>query len=401
MRSSRVQIRTWHDRACVGTGGRSPSRLRVNKPRTYDQKNCARWFLPFLAVFVPLLFSSVGLGARAQIDYDFELTSTAHLLPDLGPGLRALRRDTLGRFYALTAPGASVQVYSPGGRLVGKIPSAPTKETAIAYGADMDVDARSEQIYVADRDANLIRVYSSIETEARDVAEIPVNAPISVAALPDNQIAVTSLHEHRLVQIYDLHGNLVREFGGLADLADHLAFNRYLNGGRLMMDRDKNLYLAFLHYPEPTVRRYDLTGQANLEIALNTIEFAAIATAKRHVISDQDEKGKPVDLKPVVNAMGIDPVSSDIWIAVGDELVHYDSLGNRRGATYRTFSAEGARVEPVSILVEPDRLVLAADPAGVYVFSRPDKLTPAEDEKPADKTGSKSAEKPASTSQKP
>jgi hypothetical protein len=401
MHSSRVQFRNWHHRAGARIGGRSPSRLRVNKPRPCDRGKRSRSLLPFLAILIVLFFGFVGLGARAQVEYDFELTSTAHLLPGVGPGLRALRRDTLGRFYALSAPGSSVQVYSPGGRLVGKIPASPTKETAIAYGADMDVDARSEQIYVADRDANLIRVYSSIETEARDVAEIPVNAPISVAALPDDQIAVTSLHEHRLVQIYDLHGHLVREFGGLADLADHLALNRYLNGGRLLMDGDKNLYLAFLHYPEPTVRRYDLTGHANLEIALNTIEFAAIATAKRHVISDQDEKGKPVDLKPVVNAMGIDPESGDVWIAVSDELVHYDNLGNRKGATYRTFSAEGARVEPVSILVEPERLLLAADPAGVFSFARPDKLTPAPEEKPVEKTNIKPAEKPAPPSQIP
>jgi hypothetical protein len=393
MNAQRAQFRNWYGRAGANVGGRSPSGLRVNKPRPYG-----RFLFLVLITFLILPLAAVGLVSRAQQEFDFELTSTSRLLGDVGPGLQALRRDTLGRFYALSAPGAAVQVYSPGGRLVGKIPDAPTKETALAYGADLDVDARSEQIYVADRDANLIRVYSSIETGGKDVAEVHVNAPISVAALPGDEIAVTSLHERRLVQIYDLHGNLVREFGGLADLADHLALNRYLNGGRLLMDHDKNLYLAFLHYPEPTVRRYDLTGHANLEIALNTLEFAAIAEAKRHVISDQDEKGKPADLKPVVNAMGVDPESGDVWIAVGDELVHYDPTGNRKGATYRTFSADGARVEPVSILIEPSRLILAANPAGVYTFARPDKLTPA-DEKPIEKTDSKPAEKPASPSQ--
>jgi hypothetical protein len=78
-------------------------------------------------------------------------------------------------------------------------------------------------------------------------------------------------------------------------------------------------------------------------------------------------------------------------------LVHYDRDGNRKGITYRTFSPEGARVEPVSILVEPDRLLLAADPIGVFAFARPDKMPGNSQEKPAEKTESK----PAAPSQKP
>lgn len=342
-----------------------------------------------------LIFAAGSFSARAQDQFDFELTATSRVLPEVGQGLRAMRRDAAGRYYALSVPGAAVMVYSPSGRFVGKIPEAPTKETAISFGADLDVDAHSERIYVADRDANLIRVYSSIETGGKDVAEIPVDAPISVAALPEDQVAVTSVHERRLVQILDLHGKVVNEFGGLADLAYHRVFNRYLNGGRLITDSQRRLYIAFLHYPEPTVRRYDLNGKATLEIELNTLEFAPIATAKRHVISEQDEKGKEIDLKPVVNAVGVDPVSGDIWIAVGDELVHYDPEGNRKGTTYRTFSPEGARVEPVSIVVEPDRLLLAADPAGVFAFARPDKIDAKPEDKATEKTQSKPAEKAA------
>ena len=73
------------------------------------------------------------------------------------------------------------------------------------------------------------------------------------------------------------------------------------------------------------MRRYDRIGNSTLEISLNTLEFAPEATAKRRVIQDQDEKGKPIDLKPVINAVGVDPVNGDIWIAIDDELVHFDS----------------------------------------------------------------------------
>jgi hypothetical protein len=356
--------------------------------------------------FIATLFASIAMlavaatffEARAQ-EFDFELTATARVLPEVGPGVLALRRDASGRYYALSAPGASVMAYNAKGRLLGKVPETPTKETAINYGSDFDVDAH-EQIYVADSGANLIRVFGSLESGGRDIAEIPITSPVSVAALPDGEIAVTSSRSRRLVQILDAHGRVVREFGGLAALADHWELNRYLNSGRLITDRANHLYLTLTHYPEPTVRRYDFSGNANLEIELNTLEFAPVATAKRRVIWEQDQKNGGANLKPVVNAIGVDPDSGDIWIAVSDELVHYDREGNRKGVTYRTFSPEGARVEPVSILVEPDRLLLAADPIGVFAFARPDKMPGMVEEKPVEKSESKPAEKAAAPPQK-
>ena len=352
-----------------------------------------------IAAFFGASKFSPATTAHAQA-LDFELDATARVLPQVGPGVRGLRRDKAGRYYALSAPGTSVMAYHANGRLLGKVPPDPTKETAIVNGVDFDVDPTG-QIFVADGGANLIRVYSNIEDEGRDIAEFPVSSPISVAALPDGEIAVTSIHVHRLIQIFDFHGKLLREFGYLEDLADHRDLNRYLNAGRLVTDPARNLYLAFLHLPEPTVRRYDRTGASTLEIALNTLEFAPEATAKRRVIQDQDEKGKPIDLKPVINAVGVDPVSGDIWIAVDDELVHYNSTGDRKGETYRTFTAEGTRVAPVSILVEPSRLLLAADPIGVYAFARPDKMGSNPEPKPAEKSEAKPTEKPAGPAEKP
>jgi hypothetical protein len=362
--------------------------------------------LAAIAAFLSASQFPAGTVVRAQ-EMDYELDATARVLPQVGPGVRGLRRDKAGRYYALSAPGTSVMAYHANGRLLGKVPPDPTKETAIVNGIDFDVDATG-QVFVADSGANLIRVYSNIEDEGRDIAEFPVSSPISVAALPDGEIAVTSIHVHRLVQIFDFHGKLLREFGFLEDLADHRDLNRYLNASRLVTDPANHLYLAFLHLPEPTVRRYDRTGASTLEIALNTLEFAPEATAKRRVIQDQDEKGKPIDLKPVINAVGVDASNGDIWIAVDDELVHYNSAGDRKGVTYRTFTGDGTRVAPVSILVEPTRLLLAADPIGVYAFARPDKLGSEPETKPAEKSETKPGdktsappEKPAATSQKP
>jgi hypothetical protein len=39
-------------------------------------------------------------------------------------------------------------------------------------------------------------------------------------------------------------------------------------------------------------------------------------------------------------------------------------------------TTQGAALQPVGILVEPERILLVADPAGIYEFARPDKSQP-------------------------
>jgi len=53
--------------------------------------------------------------------------------------------------------------------------------------------------------------------------------------------------------------------------------------------------------------------------------------------------------------------------------MHFDKDGQRL-ATFRTYMPGGARIEASTILVEPDRLLIGADPQGIYEFPRPDKL---------------------------
>jgi hypothetical protein len=66
----------------------------------------------------------------------------------------------------------------------------------------------------------------------------------------------------------------------------------------------------------------------------------------------------------------VDPASSEVWMAMGDELVHFDKDGNRIAA-YRAASPEGARLEPSAILIDADRLLLAEERLGVFEFARP------------------------------
>jgi hypothetical protein len=325
--------------------------------------------------------STGAKAARAQEQLpDLDLLATSQMFPDVGSGLRAIHKDARGRYYVLTHSAPAVFVYGKSGKRLAQIPARPTRETSLIAGADFDLGSNG-YLYVVDQGANDVKIF---DDDGRLAQVINVTDPESVAALPNGQLALTSLQANNLVEVLDQTGNQVRAFGELETMARRRDINHSLNAGRVLSVGDAHLYFAFTYLPEPTVRRYDMTGKSSLEISLQTLEFYPSAVSTRRRISEDEEQDRHgnLTLHPIINAFGVDPQSGDVWIAMDDELTHFDRNGNRIGATYRTFAEEDVRFVPVSILVEPDRLVMAADPTGVYVFPRPDKapgvdLTPA------------------------
>jgi hypothetical protein len=320
--------------------------------------------LPLLrGLCVGLAFATVA-GAQAEP----QVLARARLFPEVGAGVRAVKRDAAGRYYVLTAPSAAVLVYDAAGKRVGQVPRAATPGSSLLYGEDMDLD-RAGRLYVADRGANAVKVFDADSSLALTIS---VPAPTAVVALDEGELAVASMKSAWLVNVFDARGKPVRDFGEPAEIAERSALNRFLNIGKLASDPAGNIYYAFAYLPEPTVRKYDRIGYAALEIQLTTLEFQPEAQAMRREIQRQERSGAP-NFKPILTAVAVDSATQHIWIAMGDLLLHFDRDGNRLGA-YRTYTPEGARVDTIAILVEPERLLLAADPLGIYDFARPDKL---------------------------
>jgi hypothetical protein len=329
---------------------------------------------------VPLAIVAFALGAFAagawnlapgagQIEHGGqEILARSRVFPEYGPGFVALKRDSTGRYYILAAPAKSIAVYTPAGKRIGQIPNSNSGSAKIAYAADMDLDA-SGDIYVADRGANAVRIYTP---DGALEASVSVAAPISVAALPDHEFAVATVRSAHLVSIFNFQGKLVRSFGELAGASEREELNLYLNRGRVFSDSAGHVYFAFTYLPEPTFRKYDRYGYAAYEVALSTPEFEAQAQAERNQFVTLAKRDDIPAMKSVVNALGVDPAKEDVWAAVGDELLHFDKGGNRL-ASYRTVTPDGAPIEPTAIVVEPERILLGADPLGIFEFARPDK----------------------------
>jgi hypothetical protein len=199
-----------------------------------------------------------------------------------------------------------------------------------------------------------------------------VNGPVSVAVLPDGEVAVATVHEQHLVMVFDKNGRDVREFGDPETISDRPELNRFLNIGILVEDGGGHLYYAFTYLPEATVRQYDRYGYAGQDIQYTGVDAWPAAQATRKEIERQERRGDAPVFKRILTAVGVERSTGEVWMALGDKLLHFDKDGNRR-ATYLIYTKEGARLEANTILVEQDRLIIGSDPLGIYEFERPDK----------------------------
>ncbi len=374
------------------------------------------------------------------------LNARLRLLPDAGTGIQAIRRDAAGRYYVLSAPAPAIEIYSPAGVKVGQVPAKPTADSEIVFGEDFYLDPAGK-VYVADRGANEIKIYSA---RGELAGKIPVIAPVSVAALSGNEIAVASLASKRFVDVYDAGGRRIRSVGGVSDSTDISTAGAILSRGFFTDDGAGHLYYSLTYLADPTIRKFDEYGYAAYEIAIPASEFVAQGEGKTfkfnlrpsgpgerdanstdqgigpyggagvggrggfgggggmHREGGEGEGGgagfggsegrsgeyarremtgvrasvkiqthnRQSETKPEFSAVGVDPATQEVWAAVGNLLFHFDKDGNRIGA-YSLYSTEQASIKPNIILVEADRLVIAADPFGIFAFPRPDQVRPA------------------------
>jgi hypothetical protein len=319
------------------------------------------------------LFLSHRVHAQEQFQYESDLVAKRQLYRDVGAGFREIRRGPNGNYYVLIAPASALLIYDPSGKRIGEFPSpaaAAVKGAAIVYGESFDVD-HDGRVVVCDRGAKALKIYSPSGALA---GAIPMPLPVSVVFLPGDEFAVASPEGERLVTAYDLAGKVVREYGDREEIAARADVNTQVNFGRLVVDEMGNNYFSFDYLPEPTVRKFDRVGYLALEISLKTLEFEPAAQAARKAIARSEDTERSIpSLHRIISAVGVDPRSQELWIAIGTLLMRFDKDGQRL-ASFRTYLPRGARLEASQILVEPDRLLIGADPQGIYEFPKPEKL---------------------------
>jgi hypothetical protein len=317
-----------------------------------------------------LLCCLMSAGLCAQMEPDRELDARKRLFPEVGAGVWAVKHGPSDRYYVLVS--RTIFVFDAAGTKVAQIPPAGVRENSatptLVYGVAFDVDSAG-RIYVADRGANALRVFS---TAGAVLLNIPFPSPTGIAVLSGGEIAATSATSKHLVTVFDAQGKELRSFGDPIEIIEGQApTNRFMNIGRLATDATGNIYYSFDYLPEPTFRKYDRVGYASQDITLDAIEFAPASQAIRRELKREIDRGSVPELQQRITCFAVDPESQKIWLALGDELLLLDTDG-RVLFEYRAYTTDGARITPNSILVEGGRIVLTSDPLGVYEFSRPD-----------------------------
>src|SRR5262249_23211696 len=236
------------------------------------------------------------------------MVAKRRLFAPIGPGLKQIREGPDGKIYVLASPSPGLVVYSrEARRLLTMRQSAGLPEAALAearasgevlvqYGEDCDVDPDGT-IYVVDRALNSVQVYSS---DGKHLRTVSVNAPLAVAALPEGEVAVATMRQAALVNVFDKNGRLVREFGNSEQLTEREDLNRFLNIGSLATDAQGHLYYGFEYFPEPTVRQFDRFGYAAGDLRYASIDVLQEAIAVRHEIEKQERRGGAPRFKQVM-----------------------------------------------------------------------------------------------------
>jgi len=325
----------------------------------------------FVASMAALCVGGVLWASASEIDA--ELMAKRRVFKEVGPGLRAVRHGANGKYYALASVG--VVVFDPQLkrlRFIGAPEEVPSGQKAppglIGFGEDCDVDAKGN-IYVADRAYNQITEFAP---EGKVLRSFPVNSPLSVAVLPNDEVAVTSPAQRTLVAVYGANGKLAHEFGEPESLSTRAELDRYINLGRVNADPKGHVYFGFTYYPEPTVRQFDPGGYLAQTFQFTGVDAFPEAQSVRKEIERQETRKEPPFLRPILTAFGVDPVNGDVWMGLHNTLVHFDKEGIRR-SEYLIYTPNGTRIEASVILVEDERLLIGADPIGIYEFARPDR----------------------------
>jgi len=330
------------------------------------------WVLP-MAIAAGWNFSRAAAPAPNQDqEYSRALVARARVFPEIGAGIAAIKSDGAGRYYMLAAPANAIAIYQADGKRLGAIPNANSRGAKIIYAQDIDLDSKG-RILVADRGANAVKIF---EPDGSLDAAIPFAAPISLVSLSGGEFAVSQLRSRQLFSIFDAQGKLVRSFGEVPGAAAGTARAESIIPGRIYGDAKDHIYFVFSGLPSLTLRRYDRFGFASYEASLPRSDFTPQAEARRPATITIEQGDTTASTKAEIRALGADPVTQEVWISIGDQLVHFDEAGNRR-ATYRISTPDGVRLEPDAILVERDRLLIAVDTLGIFDFALPERQSPA------------------------
>lgn len=282
-------------------------------------------------------------------------------------GLRSagVRKDRAGNYYVLNSRDRIVWMYNshmnPRGRIAGYGQSLSDLLEPMGFAV-----GPGGEVVIADYAANLVKIYNQAGVLEKSFS---IRRPWTVGVLRTGEILVSANPYRNLIHVYDRDGILLRSFGEPVGIDDSRSRNMVYNRGKIFVDAKDNIYYLFYFLPDPTIRKYDPQGNLLLEFHPEGERITKASRFAEENLSKQREKGGH-GTSSVLNAIGFDEATGDLWISCTSYVYHLASDGSLKG-TYRFKRPDGSPINADDIQVEEERLIITSSLHGVFAVKKP------------------------------
>jgi hypothetical protein len=166
-------------------------------------------------------------------------------------------------------------------------------------------------VYIADGVNNEVRVMGP---GGQVFDAIRVNQPHALGVFRNGDVVVASTEGDNPLSLVTAKGSLVRSFGALKSLDRNDRQNRFLNQGRIAVDRSDSIYFVSEYAPLPTVQKFSSDGRLLAEFAIegSAIDFQTKASLD---LLASKQPGCLGGIR-VITAATVDPATGHLWIGL-------------------------------------------------------------------------------------
>lgn len=291
------------------------------------------WLVVVIAT-IPGLWTITDSSGAHQRKWPEKQTVTGvipikRVLPEVRNAYR-IKSDQAGNIYVLEREDHSIAVYDHQlkfVRRIGRIGNGPGE----FYNIRDFAIGRQGELYIADAGNSRIQV---LDSKGRFLRQFRFFAPSSVAVLSGGQILVVGQADDQPIRVFSPEGKYIKTIGTPVDLGlKNRELNAFLNQGRVLVDRNDNIYYMFESLLNPTVRKYSPEGKLLMEIHPEGTEMTKIRSRAEAKLANTIKEGS-LSAEGVLNAIEIDS-AGNIWIAPAGPIVYVYSAQGKKLAEYR------------------------------------------------------------------
>ena len=192
-------------------------------------------------------------------------------------------------------------------------------------------------LYIADVASNEVRVMSST---GQVFDAIRINKPHALGVLRNGNVVVASTEGNNLLHLLEPKGSTVRSFGAPKSLDRDEKQNRFLNRGRIAMDRSDSIYYVSEFSPSPTVQKFSSDGRLLAEFAIEGAAIDFQVKAAQDMLSTK-QAGCVGGIR-IITAATVDPATGHLWLGMN---------GTSKTAVVYEYDAEGVKLREYAFVL--------------------------------------------------